>query len=65
VGSNVKAKMEKQIEEAAPSAISDMPGVSTPVSSFPGMKPFTIAYDKLVIAVGAYSQTFNTPGVSP
>lgn len=63
VGSNVKAKMEKKIEEAVPNAISDMPGVSTPVSSFPGMKPFTVGYDKLVIAVGAYSQTFNTPGV--
>ncbi|ORY77229.1 pyridine nucleotide-disulfide oxidoreductase-domain-containing protein [Leucosporidium creatinivorum] len=63
VGSNVKAKLEKRVEEAAPNAISDMPGVSTPVSSFPGMKPFTVGYDKLVIAVGAYSQTFNTPGV--
>ncbi|KAF6760448.1 nad(p)h dehydrogenase b1 [Ephemerocybe angulata] len=26
-------------------------------------KPFSISYDKLVIAVGAYSQTFNVPGV--
>ncbi|KAF9525269.1 pyridine nucleotide-disulfide oxidoreductase-domain-containing protein [Crepidotus variabilis] len=26
-------------------------------------EPFTIKYDKLVIAVGAYSQTFNVPGV--
>ncbi|KAF9238109.1 FAD/NAD(P)-binding domain-containing protein [Melanogaster broomeanus] len=25
--------------------------------------PFTMRYDKLVIAVGAYSQTFNVPGV--
>ncbi|KAI0795504.1 NDE1, mitochondrial external NADH dehydrogenase [Abortiporus biennis] len=26
-------------------------------------KPFNLHYDKLVIAVGAYSQTFNVPGV--
>ncbi|KAG6890964.1 hypothetical protein C0992_011723 [Termitomyces sp. T32_za158] len=26
-------------------------------------RPFTLKYDKLVIAVGAYSQTFNLPGV--
>lgn len=32
-------------------------------SKYPGQKPFTIPYDKLVIAVGCYSQTFNTPGV--
>ncbi|KAJ3509610.1 hypothetical protein NLJ89_g5136 [Agrocybe chaxingu] len=25
--------------------------------------PFTLKYDKLIIAVGAYSQTFNVPGV--
>ncbi|KAF9045570.1 NDE1, mitochondrial external NADH dehydrogenase [Panaeolus papilionaceus] len=25
--------------------------------------PFTMSYDKLIIAVGAYSQTFNVPGV--
>ncbi|KJA25263.1 hypothetical protein HYPSUDRAFT_64846 [Hypholoma sublateritium FD-334 SS-4] len=25
--------------------------------------PFTVHYDKLIIAVGAYSQTFNIPGV--
>ncbi|KAL8291972.1 hypothetical protein RQP46_001438 [Phenoliferia psychrophenolica] len=31
--------------------------------SFPGTKPFKLGYDKLVIACGAYSQTFNTPGV--
>ncbi|KAM0790064.1 hypothetical protein ACM66B_005392 [Microbotryomycetes sp. NB124-2] len=34
-----------------------------PVSSYPGVKPFDVPFDKLVIAVGAYSQTFNTPGV--
>ncbi|KAI5476170.1 FAD/NAD(P)-binding domain-containing protein [Pseudohyphozyma bogoriensis] len=33
------------------------------VASFPGTKPFELKYDKLVVAVGAYSQTFNTPGV--
>ncbi|KAH6910700.1 nad(p)h dehydrogenase b1 [Coprinopsis sp. MPI-PUGE-AT-0042] len=32
-------------------------------SSQHGDKPFTIGYDKLVVAVGAYSQTFNVPGV--
>ncbi|KAJ2922120.1 hypothetical protein H1R20_g14971, partial [Candolleomyces eurysporus] len=26
-------------------------------------EPFSVRYDKLVIAVGAYSQTFNVPGV--
>ncbi|PPR03369.1 hypothetical protein CVT24_012494 [Panaeolus cyanescens] len=26
-------------------------------------EPFTLSYDKLIIAVGAYSQTFNVPGV--
>lgn len=56
VGSNVKSRL---IHEATP----DAPGELAPVSSFPGMKPFNVQYDKLVIAVGAYSQTFNTPGV--
>lgn len=33
-------------------------------TEFPGTgTPFTLKYDKLVIAVGAYSQTFNVPGV--
>lgn len=32
--------------------------------AFPAEQPsFHVNYDKLVIAVGAYSQTFNTPGV--
>ncbi|GAA6017024.1 hypothetical protein JCM10207_001460 [Rhodosporidiobolus poonsookiae] len=35
----------------------------SPAVSFPGYKPFEIKYDKLVIAVGAYSQTFGIPGV--
>ncbi|GAA5914968.1 hypothetical protein JCM6882_001948 [Rhodosporidiobolus microsporus] len=34
-----------------------------PATSFPGYKPFDLHYDKLVIAVGAYSQTFGIPGV--
>ncbi|KAM0750986.1 FAD/NAD(P)-binding domain-containing protein [Meredithblackwellia eburnea MCA 4105] len=34
-----------------------------PPRSYPGTKSFQVSYDKLVIAVGAYSQTFNTPGV--
>lgn len=47
---------------------SSAPEDGTPVKqdvnlSFPGTRPFTINYDKLVIACGAYSQTFNTPGV--
>ncbi|KAJ3178855.1 hypothetical protein HDU85_005049 [Gaertneriomyces sp. JEL0708] len=32
-------------------------------SALPGMGPFTLKYDKLVIAVGAYSNTFGIPGV--
>ncbi len=32
-------------------------------SKYPGQQPFALPYDKLVIAVGAYSQTFDTPGV--
>jgi NADH dehydrogenase FAD-containing subunit len=34
-----------------------------PATSYPGQQPFELQYDKLVIAVGAYSQTFGTPGV--
>ncbi|KAG1740488.1 NDE1, mitochondrial external NADH dehydrogenase [Suillus paluster] len=37
---------------------------ATTESSYPTTgTPFTLRYDKLVIAVGAYSQTFNVPGV--
>lgn len=37
---------------------------TTTETKFPGTgTPFTLKYDKLVIAVGAYSQTFNVPGV--
>ncbi|KAK4699577.1 hypothetical protein P7C70_g6684, partial [Phenoliferia sp. Uapishka_3] len=32
-------------------------------ASFPGNRPYTLSYDKLVIACGAYSRTFNIPGV--
>lgn len=35
-----------------------------PAASFPGWKPFDLTYDKLVIAVGCYSATFGTPGVT-
>ncbi|KAJ3503014.1 hypothetical protein NMY22_g18395 [Coprinellus aureogranulatus] len=36
----------------------------SPVKQDPGVgHPFNIRFDKLVIAVGAYSQTFNIPGV--
>ncbi|GAA5968062.1 hypothetical protein JCM3765_003570 [Sporobolomyces pararoseus] len=41
-----------------------MPAVGNKDTQEPGSeKSFEISYDKLVIAVGAYSQTFNTPGV--
>lgn len=60
---NVKAKIEKQVEQAALAELGEASGPSAQVPSLPGVKPFTIEYDKLVIAVGAYSQTFNTPGV--
>ncbi|KAH7883058.1 FAD/NAD(P)-binding domain-containing protein [Phlebopus sp. FC_14] len=49
-----------------PSETSSAPPVvtSTTQTQFPGTgTPFTLRYDKLVIAVGAYSQTFNVPGV--
>lgn len=35
-----------------------------PAASYPGWKPFELTYDKLVVAVGAYSATFGTPGVA-
>ncbi|KAJ3003310.1 hypothetical protein HKX48_001822, partial [Thoreauomyces humboldtii] len=31
--------------------------------ALPGMKPFNLSYDKLVVAVGSYSNTFGIPGV--
>ncbi|KAF9224927.1 NDE1, mitochondrial external NADH dehydrogenase [Gyrodon lividus] len=49
-----------------PSERSSAPAVggSTAETHFPGAgTPFTLRYDKLVIGVGAYSQTFNVPGV--
>ncbi|KIJ64782.1 hypothetical protein HYDPIDRAFT_187657 [Hydnomerulius pinastri MD-312] len=49
-----------------PSEHSSAPPVetSTTQTQFPGTgTAFTLRYDKLVIAVGAYSQTFNVPGV--
>ncbi|KAF8651515.1 hypothetical protein AX16_004711 [Volvariella volvacea WC 439] len=47
--------------EEAPVSGSAGPDVPTP---FPNSgKPFWLNYDKLVIAVGAYSQTFGIPGV--
>lgn len=45
------------------SAAREDPKGETSEVSFPGTKPFSIGFDKLVIACGAYSQTFNTPGV--
>jgi NADH dehydrogenase len=38
-------------------------GESSPSSDKPDSKFFDLTYDKLVIAVGCYSQTFGTPGV--
>ncbi|GAA5832999.1 hypothetical protein JCM3766R1_000392 [Sporobolomyces carnicolor] len=49
--------------------ITCMPAIGGPATSeeprnLPGSsKSFEVGYDKLVIAVGAYSQTFGTPGV--
>lgn len=53
------AAASKKIHEVAEQSSNE----NVPVSSYPGVKPFTVQYDKLVIAVGCYSQTFNTPGV--
>ncbi|KAF7439955.1 hypothetical protein PC9H_000292 [Pleurotus ostreatus] len=40
------------------------PKADATTTQFPGTgTPFTLTYDKLVIAVGAYSQTFDVPGV--
>ncbi|KAK4051704.1 hypothetical protein OIO90_004654 [Microbotryomycetes sp. JL221] len=57
VGSSTASKKIHEVAEAVHS------NENVPVSSYPGVKPFTLQYDKLVIAVGAYSQTFGTPGV--
>ncbi|KAI0705500.1 FAD/NAD(P)-binding domain-containing protein [Earliella scabrosa] len=42
------------------SATTDVNNTATPV---PNSDKFELPYDKLVIAVGAYNQTFNVPGV--
>ena len=52
VGSSDKAILERKAIDKAPKEISEAPGVAPPVSSYPGLKPFTLSYDKLVIAVG-------------
>lgn len=51
------------VNRVSGSAAREDPKGETSEVSFPGTKPFSIGYDKLVIACGAYSQTFNTPGV--
>ncbi|KAG1742979.1 FAD/NAD(P)-binding domain-containing protein [Suillus occidentalis] len=47
------------------SASAPLPGTTTKETSYPlgTGNAFNLRYDKLVIAVGAYSQTFNVPGV--
>ncbi|GAA5876100.1 hypothetical protein JCM8547_002636 [Rhodosporidiobolus lusitaniae] len=55
-GSSTRKQLNANIEN------SEMKELA-PATSFPGYKPFELTYDKLVIAVGAYSQTFNIPGV--
>lgn len=52
VGTSEKAVLERKAVDKAPKAIAEAPGIASPVSSFPGLKPFTLSYDKLVIAVG-------------
>ncbi|KAA1471917.1 FAD/NAD-P-binding domain-containing protein [Dentipellis sp. KUC8613] len=43
---------------------SPAPKIDNTTTGFPGTgTPFSVKWDKLVIAVGAYSQTFNVPGV--
>lgn len=57
VGSNAKAKTLHDVS-------ADAPGELVPADNYPGAsRKYDIAYDKLVVAVGAYSQTFNTEGV--
>ncbi|KAI0753299.1 FAD/NAD-P-binding domain-containing protein [Daedaleopsis nitida] len=44
-----------------PAANTDVHGTATPIGA--NSDKFELTYDKLVIAVGAYSQTFDVPGV--
>ena len=64
-----KIDLKRQKIECMP-AIGNDPSTTTTASgnqeskNLPGTgKSFEISYDKLVISVGCYSQTFNTPGV--
>lgn len=41
------------------SAAEDGKVVKSNDASFPGTKPYTLKFDKLVIACGAYSRTFH------
>ncbi|KAK4051019.1 hypothetical protein OIV83_003148 [Microbotryomycetes sp. JL201] len=58
IGSTTASKKLHDLVDKASHSTQQVPAVS-----YPGVKPFDLSYDKLVIAVGAYSQTFNTPGV--
>ncbi|EPQ53048.1 FAD/NAD P-binding domain-containing protein [Gloeophyllum trabeum ATCC 11539] len=49
---------------ALPGEQSTAPRADATTTAYPGTgTPFSIPYDKLVISVGAYSQTFGIPGV--
>ncbi|KAK7053379.1 hypothetical protein VNI00_004005 [Paramarasmius palmivorus] len=62
-----KQKKLKCVPSTPPAPFSSPADVSTPTPSSPRPgstgQSFTMKYDKLVIAVGAYSQTFGIPGV--
>jgi len=56
-------KKSLQIEEAATSASTDTAGLYDRDTGPEKGQLFDLKYDKLVVAVGCYSQTFGTPGV--
>ncbi|GJN92748.1 hypothetical protein Rhopal_005786-T1 [Rhodotorula paludigena] len=56
-GSATRKRLNPQIND-------DSADELKPAVSFPGFRPFDLQYDKLVIAVGCYSATYGTPGVS-
>ncbi|GAA5822434.1 hypothetical protein JCM11251_006336 [Rhodosporidiobolus azoricus] len=58
-GSETRKRLNRKIEEGE-GELSEIVG---PATSFPGYKPFELSFDKLIIAVGAYNQTFSIPGV--
>jgi len=56
-------KKSLQIEEAATSVSSDTASLYDRETGPKKGQLFDLKYDKLVVAVGCYSQTFGTPGV--